>query len=304
MTEDLRKTDRRRVGKSRRSLARERRHRSCAKRCARRSTLLDAGKLRVAEKIDGAWVTHQWAKKAVLLSFRLEDNEVMRGRLHALLRQGAVQVRGLRPRRRSRQAASGSCRPRRSATAPTSRETSCSCRPSSTSAPTWTKARWWIPGRPSAPARRSAGTCTSRAASASAACSSRCRRIRPSSRTTASSARAPRSSKGVIVEEGCVISMGVFIGASTKIYQPRHRRGPLRARPAGFGRRSGLLAVRRRALQPLLRGDRQAGGRQDARQDEHQRAAPQLIKHRFVLQVAPLGASLGTIAAPCACPAL
>jgi 2,3,4,5-tetrahydropyridine-2-carboxylate N-succinyltransferase len=35
--------------------------------------LLDNGKLRVAEKIDGAWVVHQWAKKAVLLSFRLYD---------------------------------------------------------------------------------------------------------------------------------------------------------------------------------------------------------------------------------------
>jgi 2,3,4,5-tetrahydropyridine-2,6-dicarboxylate N-succinyltransferase len=35
---------------------------------------LDAGRLRVAEKVDGAWVTHQWLKKAVLLSFRLSDN--------------------------------------------------------------------------------------------------------------------------------------------------------------------------------------------------------------------------------------
>ena len=35
---------------------------------------LDQGKLRVAEKIDGLWVTHQWIKKAVLLSFRLNDN--------------------------------------------------------------------------------------------------------------------------------------------------------------------------------------------------------------------------------------
>ncbi|QDX80209.1 2,3,4,5-tetrahydropyridine-2,6-dicarboxylate N-succinyltransferase [Denitratisoma sp. DHT3] len=40
---------------------------------------LDAGTLRVAEKIDGAWVTHQWIKKAVLLSFRLEDNVMMPG---------------------------------------------------------------------------------------------------------------------------------------------------------------------------------------------------------------------------------
>jgi 2,3,4,5-tetrahydropyridine-2,6-dicarboxylate N-succinyltransferase len=37
---------------------------------------LDAGTLRVAEKIDGEWVTHQWAKKAVLLSFRVSDNRV------------------------------------------------------------------------------------------------------------------------------------------------------------------------------------------------------------------------------------
>ena len=35
---------------------------------------LDKGVLRVAEKRDGQWVTHQWIKKAVLLSFRLQDN--------------------------------------------------------------------------------------------------------------------------------------------------------------------------------------------------------------------------------------
>ena len=40
---------------------------------------LDSGKLRVAEKIDGQWVTHQWIKKAVLLSFRLEDNVLIEG---------------------------------------------------------------------------------------------------------------------------------------------------------------------------------------------------------------------------------
>jgi 2,3,4,5-tetrahydropyridine-2-carboxylate N-succinyltransferase len=40
---------------------------------------LDAGTLRVAEKIDGAWQTHQWIKKAVLLYFRTHDNQVMAG---------------------------------------------------------------------------------------------------------------------------------------------------------------------------------------------------------------------------------
>jgi len=38
---------------------------------------LDAGELRVAEKRDGQWVVQQWAKKAVLLSFRLADNHPM-----------------------------------------------------------------------------------------------------------------------------------------------------------------------------------------------------------------------------------
>ncbi len=40
---------------------------------------LDAGTLRVAEKRGGEWLTHQWLKKAVLLSFRLEDNRLMPG---------------------------------------------------------------------------------------------------------------------------------------------------------------------------------------------------------------------------------
>ena len=40
---------------------------------------LNAGTLRVAERLDGTWHTHQWIKKAVLLYFRTHDNIVMRG---------------------------------------------------------------------------------------------------------------------------------------------------------------------------------------------------------------------------------
>ena len=40
---------------------------------------LDAGRLRVCEKNAGSWVTHQWIKKAVLLSFRIEDNRLLEG---------------------------------------------------------------------------------------------------------------------------------------------------------------------------------------------------------------------------------
>ena len=38
---------------------------------------LDKGTLRVAEKLDGRWTVSEWVKKAVLLSFRLEDNRVI-----------------------------------------------------------------------------------------------------------------------------------------------------------------------------------------------------------------------------------
>ncbi|MGZ5052436.1 MAG: 2,3,4,5-tetrahydropyridine-2,6-dicarboxylate N-succinyltransferase [Methylobacter sp.] len=41
--------------------------------------LLDSGKARVAEKINGDWVTNQWLKKAVLLSFRINENRLMDG---------------------------------------------------------------------------------------------------------------------------------------------------------------------------------------------------------------------------------
>ena len=45
--------------------------------------LLDAGQARVASRgDDGVWTTHQWLKKAVLLSFRLNENRIMRAGDH------------------------------------------------------------------------------------------------------------------------------------------------------------------------------------------------------------------------------
>jgi 2,3,4,5-tetrahydropyridine-2,6-dicarboxylate N-succinyltransferase len=39
--------------------------------------LLDSGQARVAEKRDGAWVVNDWLKKAILLSFRLNESRLM-----------------------------------------------------------------------------------------------------------------------------------------------------------------------------------------------------------------------------------
>jgi len=41
--------------------------------------LLDSGTRRVAEKLDGQWTVNQWLKKAVLLSFRINDMETIAG---------------------------------------------------------------------------------------------------------------------------------------------------------------------------------------------------------------------------------
>jgi 2,3,4,5-tetrahydropyridine-2-carboxylate N-succinyltransferase len=40
---------------------------------------LDAGKIRVAEKTNGDWKVNEWVKKAILLSFKLNDNRLMNG---------------------------------------------------------------------------------------------------------------------------------------------------------------------------------------------------------------------------------
>ncbi len=41
--------------------------------------MLDSGQARVAEKTSGDWVVNEWLKKAVLLSFRINDNEFIKG---------------------------------------------------------------------------------------------------------------------------------------------------------------------------------------------------------------------------------
>ena len=41
--------------------------------------MLDSGKARVAEKTSGDWTVNEWLKKAVLLSFRISDNDFIKG---------------------------------------------------------------------------------------------------------------------------------------------------------------------------------------------------------------------------------
>ena len=78
----------------------------------------------MAEKIDGAWVTHQWLKKAVLLYFRAHDNRVIDGGATTWFDKVPMRFAGYTDAQ-FRQEASASCRRRRRAPAPSSGATSC-----------------------------------------------------------------------------------------------------------------------------------------------------------------------------------
>ena len=79
--------------------------------------------------------------------------------------------------------------------------------------------------------------------------------------------------EGVIVEQGAVISMGVFIGQSTRIYD-RERDEVIHGRvPAGAVVVPGSLPATNGRYAPLPRGDRQARRREDPRAHRHQRTA-------------------------------
>jgi 2,3,4,5-tetrahydropyridine-2-carboxylate N-succinyltransferase len=87
--------------------------------------------------------------------------------------------------------------------------------------------------------------------------------------------------EGCIVREGSVLGMGVFIGQSTKIVD--RATGEFSTGSASQFRRRGqfpagqALAQWRTGSQPLLRRHRQAGRRQDPFEDLHKRIASRLI---------------------------
>ena len=87
--------------------------------------------------------------------------------------------------------------------------------------------------------------------------------------------------EGVVVREGSVLSMGVFIGASTKIVDRETGEIFMGEVPAYSVVVPGTLPGkpmqgRPARPEPLLRRDRQARRREDPLQDQHQRAAARL----------------------------
>ena len=93
--------------------------------------------------------------------------------------------------------------------------------------------------------------------------------------------------EGVVVERGAVLSMGVFLGASTKIVDRATGEVHYGRVPAYSVVVPGAFAGQGRRPGAGLRGDRQAGRRAHPLQDQHQRAAAGLDK----LSLSPLAAA-------------
>ena len=211
---------------------------------------LDKGALRVAERQpDGAWRVNQWAKKAVLLGFRLSPMAPHAGGPGgALVGQGG-QVRRLDRAVARRRVPRGAGRGRAPLGLYRAR---CGADAlfvnvgahvgEGTMVDTWA----------------TVGSCaqiganaTSRAAPASAACSSRCRPNPVIIEDNCFVGARSEVAEGVIVGEGAVLGMGVFLGQSTKIVD----RPPARSSWPGaaiFGGRAGAPARCRRQPGPAL----------------------------------------------------
>jgi 2,3,4,5-tetrahydropyridine-2,6-dicarboxylate N-succinyltransferase len=155
--------------------------------------LLESGEARVAEKIDGEWVVNQWLKKAVLLSFRLNDNAVLENGMGGAPAWDKVAIKTAGWGEDDFRAAGFRAVPGAVA------RVGCHIAKGVVLMPSFVNlgassiwARWSTPGPPWVPVPRSARTSTFRAAPASAACWNRFRPARSSSRTAPSSARVAK----------------------------------------------------------------------------------------------------------------
>jgi 2,3,4,5-tetrahydropyridine-2-carboxylate N-succinyltransferase len=221
---------------------------------------LNAGQLRVAEKIDGAWVTHQWIKKAVLLYFRTHDNKVMQ--------DGVASYFDKVPRRfdgfTDAQFRDGGYR----VVPPAVARVGSFIGRNVVLMPSYVNIGAYIDEGTMVDTWATVGSCAQIG-----------RNVHLSGGVGIGGVLEPLQAnptiiedhcfvgarseivEGVIVEAHSVISMGVFIGQSTKIYDRGTRRGALRPCALWLGRRAGQPAVRERPLLALLRGHRQARGR-------------------------------------------
>ena len=237
---------------------------------------LNAGRLRVAERQGvGQWTVNQWVKKAVLLSFRLNDNQVMRaGDLgffdkvqtkFAHLDEAAMRATGVR------------------VVPPAVARRGSYIAKNVVLMPSYVNIGAYVDEGTMVDTWATVGSCAQIG-----------KNVHLSGGVGIGGVLEPLQASPTIIEDNC------FIGARSEVVEgviveensvhqhgrvhrpehqdlrPRHRRGELRPRAGRLGGGQRQPAQRRRQVQPVLRGDRQARRRADPRQDQHQRTAARL----------------------------
>jgi 2,3,4,5-tetrahydropyridine-2-carboxylate N-succinyltransferase len=178
---------------------------------------LDSGELRVAERREGGWVVNDWVKKAVLLSFRIEDNWFIKGGFTNYYDKVASKYQDYN----SRDFRNGGVR----VVPPATARRGAYIAPSCVLMPSYVNIGAYVDSGTMVDTWATVGSCAQIG-----------RNVHLSGGVGIGGVLEPvqaaptivedncfvgaRSEivEGVVVEEGAVISMGVYIGASTKIY--------------------------------------------------------------------------------------
>ena len=235
--------------------------------------LLDEGRLRVAEKVEGRWVTHEWVKKAVLLSFRIDDNQCAEGGHTSYFDKVPSKFADYS----SRDFRAGGFRVVPPAMV---RRRGAFIARNVVLMPSFVNIGAYVDEGTMVDTWATVGSCAQIG-----------KNVHLSGGVGIGGVLEPLQANPTIIEDDCFIGArsevveGVIVGGRGRDLDgrlhrsehedlpPRNRRSHLRADPAGVCRRARQPARGGRQVQPVLRRHREAGGREDPRQDQHQRAA-------------------------------
>ncbi len=237
---------------------------------------LDAGRLRVAEKIEGQWTTHQWIKKAVLLSFRLADNSP----IGLAGPQVPFRFYDKVPTKFAQYDDAAFAQTGVRVVPPAVARRGAFIGRNVVLMPSYVNIGAYVDEGTMVDTWATVGSCAQIG-----------RNVHLSGGVGIGGVLEPLQAnptiiedncfigarsevvEGVIVEENSVLGMGVFLGQSTKIYDRASGEDLLWSRARRIGGRRRQSARARREPQPVLRGHRQAGRRRHPREDQHQRIA-------------------------------
>ncbi|NGP53631.1 2,3,4,5-tetrahydropyridine-2,6-dicarboxylate N-succinyltransferase [Thioalkalivibrio sp. XN8] len=178
---------------------------------------LDDGRERVAEQVDGAWVVNEWLKKAVLLSFRIEGNR--------LIEMGALRGWDKVPLKYSGYDDNAFQHAGARIVPPATVRRGAYVSPDAVLMPSYVNIGAWIGPGTMVDTWATVGSCAQIGAnvhlSGGAGIGGVLEPLQASPTIIEDNCFIGARSEiveGVIVEEGAVVSMGVFIGQSTRIY--------------------------------------------------------------------------------------